>query len=44
MEPVYEVLDPDATVTFDVSEPGKRGSRVLLKNLLLGILKMCGRF
>ena len=26
MESVYQVLDPEATVTFDGSEPGKRGS------------------
>ena len=30
MKPVYEVLDPEATITFEGSEPGKRGSGVLL--------------
>ena len=30
MEPVYEVLDPEATVIFDGSELGKRESTVML--------------
>ena len=31
MEPVYEVLDPEATVTFEDSETEKRESGVLLE-------------